>query len=121
MNKKGIIIVGHGSRAKDNNVHFFQLCELMKNKTSHPLVGALLDFSDQTIQEGTRQLIDLGCTHIIAIPFLLYGGIHLTKHIPQYIEEITVNSTVTYEVTSSLGTHPLILEALTQKITDIED
>lgn len=121
MTKKGIIIVGHGSRAKNNNIHFFNICENMKTKSSHPVIGALLDFSEQTIQAATSQLITLGCTHIVAIPFLLYGGIHLTKHIPERIQEITKNTTITYEVTDSLGTHPLIQEALTQQILHIEE
>lgn len=119
--QKGILIVGHGSRAKENNIHFFNLCETMKSKSSLPVVGALIDFSEQTVQVATRQLIAFGCTHIVAVPFLLYGGIHLTKHIPQYIEEITANTAITYEVTPSLGTHPLILEALTEKIIQIEE
>lgn len=121
MKQKGILIVGHGSRAKENNNHFFSLCAMMQEKSTHPVIGALLDFSEQTIQVSTQALIDLGCTHIVAVPFLLYGGIHLTQHIPQYIEEITHDTAITYEVTSSLGTHPLILEALTDKITRIEE
>lgn len=121
MKKTGILIVGHGSRAKVNNTHFFNMCEDMKTKTTAPTVGSLLDFSEQTIQKGTQMLIEAGCTHIVAVPFLLYGGIHLTKHIPQYIEEVIINTSITYEVTSSLGTHPLILEALTDKILHIEE
>lgn len=121
MKKTGILIVGHGSRAQENNTHFFNMCDQMKTKTTSVLVGALLDFSEQTVQHGTKILINAGCTHIVAVPFLLYGGIHLTKHIPQYIEEIICNTPITYEVTSSLGSHPLILEALTDKILHIEE
>lgn len=121
MKQTGILIVGHGSRAKENNMHFFNVCTQMQNETLFPVVGALLDFSEKTIQAGTRQLIQQGVTHIVAVPFLLYGGIHLTKHIPQYIEEVIAGSHITYEVTASLGAHPLILEALTDKITNIEE
>lgn len=121
MNKKGIIIIGHGSRAKENNAHFFNLCEIMQTKSSLPVIGALLDFSEQTVQVATQSLIDLGCTHIVAVPFLLYGGIHLTKHIPKHIEEVITTTSITYEITPSLGTHPLIFEALTEKITNIKE
>lgn len=120
-NKTGIIIVGHGSRAQKNNEHFFALCENMQAHSQLPVVGALLDFSEQTIQHATKQLISLGCTHIVAVPFLLYGGIHLTKHIPERIMEVVDPNTITFKVDSSLGEHPLIIEALSQKIAIIEE
>lgn len=119
--KNGIVIVGHGSRLKQNNAHFFALCESMQAHSIHPVTGALLDFSEQTIQKAVRELIATGCTHIIAVPFLLYGGIHLTVHIPERIEEVIDTPTISYEVVDSLGSHPLVLEALTQKITQIKE
>lgn len=117
----GIIIVGHGSRAQANNDHFFKLCETMQAHSQFPVVGALLDFSEQTIQHATQQHVATGCTHIVIIPFLLYGGIHLTKHIPERIMEVINPEVITFEVASSLGEHPLIIEALSQKIAIIKE
>ena len=82
MTKKATLIVGHGSRYEYNK----KIMELQKerlekmgfenvyigfNETSHPFIG-----------ETMEQMAADGIEEVVAIPFFIASGLHMTRDIP---------------------------------------
>ncbi|MCL2150899.1 MAG: CbiX/SirB N-terminal domain-containing protein [Coriobacteriia bacterium] len=80
----GVLIIAHGSRAKEAELTMQAIAELVEAK----LQGCLLrlaynEFSDQTIEAGIDDLVARGADNIMAIPYFLFSGMHVRNDISQ--------------------------------------
>ena len=82
MTKKGVMIVGHGSRYEYNKkIMELQVQRLEAMGFENIYIG-FNETSSPSIQESLQKMVDDGIDEIIAVPFFIASGLHMTRDIP---------------------------------------
>lgn len=119
--RESIILIGHGSpRREANNI---DLMAGLLHSYIHPGCGdgcvsvAYLQFTEPEIMDAIGNAVGRGAERVILHPFFLSSGMHVTKDIPEMIEEAkTRYPGVQFLYTEPLGLHermaPIIMERI---------
>ena len=79
----GVLIVAHGSRAKETEATLDVIVEMVRAKLPDtPIECAFMEFSERTIDKGISSLVGMGVTEIKLVPYFLFSGIHIKEDIP---------------------------------------
>jgi len=116
-----IILIGHGSPKKDaNNVEI--IAGLLHNTihagcSSQCVKVAYMQFVDPNINAAIDECIAEGADLIVIHPFFLYSGIHVTKDIPEVIDEARRRYPgVEFIYTEPLGVHDTFAKIVLERI-----
>ena len=118
-----IIIVGHGSTEADADGTADiadQLHGMLHTDCSKDCVRvAYLQFMKPELKEALGNAAEEGINKIVIHPFLLSKGFHVTKNIPQIIENFQ-NAYPDIEVicTAPLGVHEKLAEVVLKRIKE---
>lgn len=122
---KGIIVLGHGSRASvgEANQVVFQVTEIVKGKLGHDLVEtAIMNRMSglQSIAEAVDKLVDKGATDIVVAPLFFANGMHIQSDIPEELSDIQAKHPgVTIVMARHIGADPRIAEVLIDRIQEV--
>ncbi|MBI5847579.1 MAG: precorrin-8X methylmutase [Nitrospirae bacterium] len=116
-----IILIGHGSPKKEaNNI---DIVGRLLHNTIHPdcsstcVRSAYLEFGKPDIMTAIRQSVEDGATRIIAHPYFLSSGMHVTKDIPGIIDEARSRfPDLDLVYTEPLGVHDKLVEIVMERI-----
>ena len=85
---KGILVIAHGSRAKETEATLEAVLSMAKSKLPEiAMECAFMEFSDRTVDKGVSTLAAKGVTEIKVVPYFLFMGIHLKEDIPNMVAE----------------------------------
>ena len=83
---KGVLVVAHGSRAKETEATLDAVLRLVKNIIPETLIEcAFMEFSERTVEKGVDALAARGVTEIKVVPYFLFMGMHLKEDIPEMV------------------------------------
>lgn len=117
MNKKGILIVGHGSRRAEANEDVRNAARKIRKRGDFELVeAAFLEIAQPDIPAGFARLVEQGARHIIVHPYFLSPGRHTRGDIPIETEAAAGKFGVTYQITEPLAAHAAVIEASVDRI-----
>ena len=86
MSKTGIMICGHGSRAKSAEEEFVLLAEGLRARyPDTPVEYGFLEYSAPNIHTGLDKLRDAGVTEILAVPGMLFAATHAKNEIQDIV------------------------------------
>jgi len=114
----GVLICGHGSRAKIAEEEFSLLAKELQAR--HPKLKidyGFLEYSAPNIHTALDRLIAQGVTTIHAVPGMLFAATHAKNDIPSVLttyQEKNPNLTIKYGV--ELGLHDEMIQAFQQRI-----
>jgi len=87
---KGILVIAHGSRAKETEATLDAIISMVKTKLPELTIEcAFMEFSERTVEKSISSLIKSGVTDIKVVPYFLFMGIHLKKDIPGIVKKCT--------------------------------
>ena len=85
---KGILIIAHGSRAKETEATLEAVLSMVRAKLPETVMEcAFMEFSDRTVEKGVSALAAKGVTEIKVVPYFLFMGVHMKEDIPSTITE----------------------------------
>lgn len=85
---KGVLVIGHGSRAKETEATLETVLSMVKEQMPAAIIEyAFMELSERTVDKGIAALVDQGITEIKVVPYFLFMGIHLKEDIPQIMAE----------------------------------
>ncbi len=115
---EGILIVAHGSRARETEVTLEKIIDIVKEKLKDCLIEyGFMEFSDKNISKGLNSLMEKGVNKIKVVPYFLFDGIHIKEDIPNEINEIMKNhKDVKVTFTKTLGTDERLADILIDNI-----
>lgn len=120
MPKHGIMICGHGSRAKSAEEEFALLAKgIRKRYPDVPVEFGFLEYSAPNIHMGLDALLKAGVTEITAVPGMLFAATHAKNDIPSVLttyQEKHPGLTVHYG--RELGLHPKMIAAFEARILE---
>ncbi|MBM7557128.1 sirohydrochlorin chelatase [Halanaerobacter jeridensis] len=116
--KTGVIILGHGSRAKEAAEVFDQIVEMVKEKVDYELVkGAAMELAEPTLEQSVTELVEQGVEQINIVPLFLFPGIHIQEDIPELIEELEAEyPEVQFNFGQNIGADEKIAEIVVDRI-----
>ena len=123
--KKGILVVAHGSRNLEANDFVHVLVGQLKDSLQSELVEAgFLDFAKPSISGGIKLLAESGADELLVYPFFLAKGVHLKEDIPRIVKETVagLKNPIPYRILEPLGLHPgifdIIADTLREEVSD---
>lgn len=81
--KRGILFIGHGSRFNHNKEAVEQQANALKERTGLPVWTAYNETTMPLADTVLEEMVKEGIEEIIAIPFFIASGLHITRDIPQ--------------------------------------
>ncbi|MEM1373875.1 MAG: sirohydrochlorin chelatase [Pseudomonadota bacterium] len=117
---RGIMICGHGSRAKIAEEEFALLAKGLKARFPDlPVEYGFLEYSAPNIHMGLDRLREAGVTEILAVPGMLFAATHAKNDIPSVLttyQDKHPGLTVRYG--RELGLHPQMIAAFEARILE---
>lgn len=119
-----ILLIGHGSPKKEaNNV---EIIGRLLHQAVHPLCTgncvkvAYLQFVEPSLMSAIQECVNDGATRLIIHPFFLSSGMHVTKDIPEIIDEArSMYPNVDFYYSEPLGVHQKLVEIVLDRIYSI--
>ena len=91
---RALIIVAHGSRRASSNEEVIALGGEVKGLKDEGVchrIDRFLEFASPTLQESILGAIDKGVQEIVILPYFLASGNHVTRDIPEIVQEIKIS------------------------------
>ena len=83
---KGILVIAHGSRAKETEATLDSVLSMVKAKLPDIIMEcAFMEFSDRSVEKGVSALAERGVSEIKIVPYFLFMGVHLKRDIPEMV------------------------------------
>ncbi len=103
--KPSILLIAHGSREKQANDEVRALAlRLESSLTGQRVFPCFLEIEPPSIIEAFRQSVETGSNSILAFPFFLSTGAHVSRDIPALLGECLLNyPQVTVQISPALG------------------
>lgn len=118
----GILILAHGSKRHETEKTLNSLVEKVKRITGEELVcPAYLQFSEQNLEAGIRQLVNKGADSIKVIPLFLFDGVHVRQDIPEELNAIMAGLPgVSIRMSKHLGDDDRIADIIVDRINSMQ-
>jgi sirohydrochlorin ferrochelatase len=117
--KRGLLIVGHGTRDKVGLDEFGALVERIRFRTDCPVEPGFLELAQPTIAEGLARLIDRGAERITIAPLLLFAAGHAKRDIPAAVAEFVARyPNLAIQQTPPLELHESVLELSARRFNE---
>ena len=115
---KGILVIAHGSRAKETEDTLDAVLSMAKTKLPEiAMECAFMEFSDRTVEKGVHALADKGVTEIRVVPYFLFMGIHIKEDIPNMVAECAASfPNIKITMGQPLGVDRRLAEILVDRI-----
>lgn len=112
--EKALLIIGHGSRAKEAKEIFDQVVQYVSVSVKNIMVaGAHMELCKPSITEVVEKLVGQGAKEITLVPYFLYKGIHLQEDIPEIIAEISKKyQDIQFKMAEPIGAEPILAKIL---------
>ena len=117
---KGVLVIAHGSRAKETERVLEAVLTMAKAKLPETVIEfAFIEFSERTVEKGITALVAMGITEIKIVPYFLFMGIHIKEDIPQMAAQCAANFPgVKITFGKPLGADTRLADILADRIQD---
>lgn len=125
---KGILFIGHGSRFDHNKDAIELQANALKERTGLPVWTAYNETTMPLVDTAVEEMINSGVDEIIAMPFFIASGLHITRDIPKKLN-IPENSSggkttvagkeVTVHFEQPFGNDPNLTDILEKRIKEL--
>ncbi len=112
---RAILLVDHGSVKVEAN----HMVSCMANLLQHMVGGdvivrhAHMELAQPSIAEGFAECVRAGATEVVAFPYMLSPGKHVTRDVPRLVAEAAREFPNTaYRVTDAFGVHEKLAELI---------
>lgn len=116
--KLGVILVDHGSRRDESNAMLIDVVREFAAASGLPIVEpAHMELAEPSIAAAFDRCVERGATTVVVFPYFLLPGRHWHDDIPRLsAAAATAHPGVRYLVTAPFALHPLMSEAIGQRI-----
>jgi len=128
----GIVIFAHGSRIESANeavravaaalarsADARVLPAALARSASARVVAAFLELGEPDLETAASQLVDLGVTRLVIVPYFLTLGIHMERDLPRIVERISMaHKGLDIRIAPPLDGHPALLQVLKDRVRE---
>lgn len=119
--KQAVLYVCHGSRLPKACQEAIEFIESVKPKVNVSIQEiSFLELSSPTIEDGFKNCVNKGATHIAVVPLLLLTAAHAKQDIPEEVRHVAKNYPhVKLTYGRPIGVHPNMTDILIDKIKEV--
>jgi sirohydrochlorin ferrochelatase len=105
---KAVLLIAHGSRHSAANTEVVEMAERMRARLENtPVIACFLEIAEPTIPQGFERALEHAAEEIVAVPFFLATGAHVSRDIPEILEECRkCHPEVRVRITAAIGPDP---------------
>src|SRR5436190_4874010 len=112
---RSILLIDHGSVRAEANHMLACAANLLQHMVGDSVLvrHAHMELAEPSIAQGVAECVRSGATEIIAFPYMLSPGKHVTRDIPRLVAEAAREfPDVAYRVTEAFGIHEKLAELI---------
>jgi sirohydrochlorin ferrochelatase len=112
---RSILLIDHGSVRDEANQMLAGAADLLQQMLGDAVVVryAHMELAQPTIAQGFAECVGAGATEVIAFPYMLSPGKHVTRDVPRLVAEAASQfPDVPYRVTEAFGIHEKLAELI---------
>jgi len=115
MRMRSILLIDHGSVRDEANQMLAAAADLLQQTVGDAALVryAHMELAEPTIAQGFAECVHAGATEVIAFPYMLSPGKHVTRDVPRLVAEAAREfPNVAYRVTEAFGVHEKLAELI---------
>jgi sirohydrochlorin ferrochelatase len=112
---RSILIIDHGSTRSEANHMLSCVANLLQHMVGDGVIvrHAHMELAEPSIQRGFADCVNAGATEVIAFPYMLSPGKHVTRDVPRLVAEAAKEfPQIAYRVTDAFGVHEKLGELI---------
>jgi len=112
---RSILLIDHGSVRDEANQMLAAAADLLQQTVGDAALVryAHMELAEPTIAQGFGECVRAGATEVIAFPYMLSPGKHVTRDVPRLVAEAAREFPhVAYRVTEAFGVHEKLAELI---------
>jgi sirohydrochlorin ferrochelatase len=112
---RSILIIDHGSMRSEANHMLSCVANLLQQMVGDGVIvrHAHMELAEPSIAQGFADCVNAGATEVIAFPYMLSPGKHVTRDVPRLVAEAaTAFPQIAYRVTGAFGVHEKLGELI---------
>ncbi len=123
MEKKGIIVLAHGSRAERADNVLSSLVDKFSSEVDYEYVErAAMELTEPTLADKVEDLAGRGVEKIIVLPLFLFPGIHVQEDIPAMMEKLEENyPRIEFKLGEIVGDDDKLVDILKDRLREEEE
>lgn len=123
MEKKGIIVLAHGSRAERADNVLSSLVDKFSSEVDYEYVErAAMELTEPTLADKVEDLAGRGVEKIIVLPLFLFPGIHVQEDIPAMMEKLEENyPRIEFKLGEIVGDDDRLVDILKDRLREEEE
>lgn len=120
MNKAMLVMV-HGSPRPVANNDMFAVVDVLRARGVYPIVEVgFMECNEPSIPDAIKRCVEQGADSVVAVPYFLHTGMHVTDDLPTLLEEAQATYPhVTFTMGDYLGHDPLLADVITERVDAI--
>jgi len=112
---RAILLIDHGSQRAEANEMMNCMANLVQTMAGPEVIVryAHMELAEPSIAAGFADCVRNGATEVIAFPYMLSPGKHVTRDVPRLVTEAaTAFPNITYRVTDAFGVNEKLAELI---------
>ena len=112
---RAILLIDHGSVKAEANHMVSCMANLLQHMVEESVIvrHAHMELAQPSIAQGFADCVRAGATEVIAFPYMLSPGKHVTRDVPRLVAEAAREfPNTTYRVTDAFGVHEKLAELI---------
>jgi len=112
---RSILLIDHGSVRDEANQMLVAAADLLQQTVGDAALVryAHMELAEPTIAQGFAACVRAGATEVIAFPYMLSPGKHVTRDVPRLVAEAAREfPDIPYRVTEAFGVHEKLSELI---------
>lgn len=112
---RAILIIDHGSTREEANHMLSCVANLLQNMVGDSVIvrHAHMELAEPLISTGFAECVRAGATEVVAFPYMLSPGKHVTRDVPRLVAEAAREFPhVSFRVTDAFGVHAKLAELI---------
>ena len=115
MRMRSILLIDHGSVRDEANQMLAAAADLLQQTVGDAVLVryAHMELAEPNIAQGFAECVRGGATEVIAFPYMLSPGKHVTRDVPRLVAEAAREfPDVQFRVTEAFGVHEKLAELI---------
>jgi sirohydrochlorin ferrochelatase len=120
--RTALLLIAHGSRRPEANADLEHVAAGMRQRGRYPIVRvSFLELAEPGVEAGGVACVEAGATDVILLPYFLSPGKHVTEDLAAIRDRLADRFPgVRFVLAEPLGRHPLLLDVLEQRASEVE-
>ncbi len=120
--KDAMLVMVHGSPRPVANTDMFEVVDVVRERGVYPIVEVgFMECNEPSIPQAIDRCIEQGAQRVIAVPYFLHTGMHVTDDLPNLLDEAQAQyPEVQFLMGDYLGHDPLLADVILERAKQVE-